>query len=227
MKFKHYILLVAFSIGFVTTMYSQHKTYDIVNGFGIMAGVSLYDITTDNFTTKQGVGFIGGLTATLDLPHKGYTVSYGMQLSENNIEISGRMTDDVAGNEALEYKLLAIQVGFYYHKKIFGDNFTIDLGPQLQYGSELELKDETKEGYFINGYDDLTAKEIESISQFNVNGMIGASAGIGVFKIRAQYIYGFLNILDKLNDKNLNVGNNTEEFKGNQSMLVFAVMFSF
>lgn len=227
MKFKHFILLVAFTMCFVTTTHSQHTTYNIVNGFGIMAGVSLYDIKTDNFTTKQGTGFAGGMSATLDLPHKGYTVSYGMQLSDNNIEISGRMTDDVAGNEMLEYKLLVVQLGFYYHKKILGDNLTIDLGPQLQYNSKLELKDENKEGYFINGYDSLTAKEIEGISQFNVNGMVGVSAGIGAFKIRAQYIYGFLNILDKLNDKNLNVGNNTDEFKGNQSMLVFVAMFSF
>ncbi len=227
MKFKRFILLVAFTMCFVTIIHSQHKTYDIVNGFGVMAGVSFYDIKTDNFTTKQGTGFVGGMSATLDLPHKGYTVSYGMQLSENNFEISGRMTDDVAGNEILEYKLRAVQLGFYYHKKIFGDNFTLDVGPQIQYNGKLELKDETKEGYFINGYDSLTAKDIENISQFNVNGLVGASAGIGAIKIRAQYIYGFLNILDKLNDKNLNVGNNTEEFKGNQSMLVFTVMFSF
>jgi len=227
MKYKHRILLVAFTMCFVTIIHSQHKTYDIVNGFGVMAGISLYDIKTDNFTTKQGTGFVGGMLATLDLPHKGYTVSYGMQLSENNFEISGRTTDGVAGNEILEYKLRAVQLGFYYHKKIFGDNFTIDVGPQIQYNGKLELKDETKEGYFINGYDSLIAKDIENISQFNVNGLVGASAGIGALKIRAQYIYGFLNILDKLNDKNLNVGNNTDEFKGNQTMLVFAVMFSF
>ena len=81
------------------------------------------------------------------------------------------------------------------------------------------MKDNSKEGYYINGYDSLTAKEIENISQFNVNGMIGASAGIGAFKIMAQYIYRALNILDKLNDKNLNVGN--------QSMFVFTAMVSF
>ena len=227
MKFKQYILLVAFTIGFVTKTHSQHKTYAINNGFGIMAGITLYDIKTDNFITKQGQGFAGALLATLDLPHKGYTVSYGMQLSENNLEISGRMTDDVAGNEMLEYKLKTAQLGFTYHKKILGDNLTIDIGPQIQYNGKLELKDNSKEGYYINGYDSLTAKEIENISQFNVNGMVGASAGIGAFKIKAQYIYGFLNILDKLNDKNLNVGSNTETFKGNQSMLVFAVMVSF
>ena len=227
MKFKQYILLVAITIGFVTTTYSQHTTHVIKNGFGLMGGISLYDITTDNFSTKQGLGWAGGLSATLDLPHKGYTVSYGMQFSESSLEISGRPPETVNGNEMLEFKLIAVQLGFTYHKKIFGDNFTIDLGPQLQYNGKLELKDSTQEGYYINGYNSLTALDIADISQFNVNGMIGASVGIGSVKIKAQYIYGFLNILDKLNDKNLNVGTNSEKFDGHQSMLVIAAMFTF
>ena len=227
MKFKHYIVLVAFTICFVTASYSQHTTYAIRNGFGLMAGITQYDIKTDNFITKSGQGWAGGVSATLDLPHKGYTVSYGMQFSESSLEISGRMTDDVSGNEMLEYKLMAVQLGFTYHKKIFGDNFTIDLGPQLQYNGKLELKDSTQEGYFINGYDSLTALDIKDISQFNVNGMIGASAGIGSFKIKAQYIYGLLNTFEKLNSKNLNIDSNADKFKGNQTMLVFAAMFSF
>ena len=227
MKFKYYILLVAFTIGFVTTTYSQHTTYAIKNGFGIMVGMTLFDIKTDNFITKQGLGFVGGLSATLDLPHKGYSVSYGMQLSENNLEISGRALESVADNEMLEYKLMAVQLGFTYHAKIIGNSLTFDFGPQLQYNGKLELKNSTQESYFINGYDGLTAKEIVDISKFNVNGTVGASAGIGAFKIKAQYIYGFLNILDKLNRNNLNIGSASEKFKGKQSMLVFAVMFSF
>ncbi|MCF6295386.1 MAG: hypothetical protein L3J25_06820 [Flavobacteriaceae bacterium] len=227
MKFKHYILLVAFTIGFVTTTYSQHRTFAIKNGFAVMGGISQYNIITDNFATKSRQGWVGGLSSTVDIPNEWYNVSFGMQVSENNLEISGRALEGVAGNEMIEYKLMAVQLGFTYHAKVIGDNVTIDFGPQIQYNGKLELKDETKEGYFINGYDSLTALDIADISQFNVNAMAGISAGIGSFKIKAQYIYGFLNILNKLNDKNLNVGSATEKFKGNQSMLVFAVMFSF
>jgi hypothetical protein len=154
-------------------------------------------------------------------------VSYGLQFSENNLEISGRPLETVVGNEMIEYKLMTVQLGFIYHKKIIGDNFTIDFGPQLQYNGKLELENDAEVGYFINGYDTLTALDIEDISKFNVNGMIGASAGIGSFKFKTQYIYGFLNILDKLNDQNLNVRSKENKFKGNQSMLVFAAMFTF
>lgn len=227
MKFKHYIVLVAFTICFVTTSYSQHQTYLIKNGFGLTAGISQYNIITDNFDTKQGQGFVGGLSATVDIPHKPYTISYGMQLSENYLEISGRELQNVLEMKMIEYKLMAVQIGFTYRIKIFRDNLTIDLGPQLQYNGKLELKDDTLESYFINGYDNITAKDITNISQFNVNGMGGISVGIDFFQVKAQYIYGFLNILDKLNDKNLNTGNTSGSFKGNQSMLVFAAMFSF
>jgi len=226
-KFKHYILLVTFTIGFVTTTYSQHTTYAIKNGFAVMGGITQYNIVTDNFVTKSQQGWIGGLSSTVSIPNKWYSVSYGMQISENNLEISARELENVADNEMLEYKLMAVQLGLTYHAKIIGDKLTMDFGPQIQYNGKLELKNNTKEGYFINGYDNLTAEEITDISKFNVNGMAGISAGLGAFKIKAQYIYGFLNILDKLNDKNLNTGSTSDTFKGNQSMLVFAVMFSF
>lgn len=227
MKFKHFILLVAFTLCFVTTTYSQHTTFAIKNGFGVMGGISQYDIITDNFVTKSRQGWVGGLSSTVDIPNEWYNLSFGMQISENNLEILGRTLENVAGNEIIEYKLMAVQLGFTYHAKVISNNVTIDFGPQLQYNSKLELKNNTQESYIINGYDSLTALDVSDISQFNVNGMAGISAGIGFFRIKAQYIYGFLNILNKLNDKNLNVGNATEKFKGNQSMLVFAAMFSF
>jgi len=88
MKFRLPILLVELTLCFVTTTHSQHKTFAIKNGIAIQDGLTQYDNNTHNFVTKKGNGFIGGMAATVDLPHKWYTVSYGMLLSENNIEIS-------------------------------------------------------------------------------------------------------------------------------------------
>lgn len=227
MKFKQYILLVVFSMVFVTNSYSQHKTYPITNGFGVMGGITQYNIVTDNFVTKSQQGWVGGLSSTVDIPNKWYNVSYGMQISENSLEISARALESVADNEMLEYKLMAVQLGFTYHAKIIGNNLTFDFGPQIQYNGKLELKNKAKEAYFINGYNNLKAEEITDISKFNVNGMAGISVGLGAFKIKTQYIYGFLNILDKLNDKNLNADSVSDKFIGNQTMLVFAAMFSF
>ncbi len=226
MKFRLPILLVALTLCFVTTTHAQHQTFAIKNGIAIQGGITQFDINTDNFVTKKGNGFIGGMAATVDLPHKWYTVSYGMLLSENNLEISGRMTDDVAGNEMIEYKMMTVQVGFLFHAKAMGGVLTFDLGPQLQYNAKLELKDSENETYFINGYDALTAKDITEISQFNANGVVGVSAGIGAFRVRAQYSYGFTNILNKLNNSDLNTTGGKSKFKGNQELLSFTLMIT-
>jgi hypothetical protein len=99
MKNKQLTLLVVISILFVTITQAQHKSFDIRNGFGIGGGVSMFNVKTDNFITTQGKGFVVSLAAAVDIPNRWYTVSYGMQISENTFKISGRMTDDVLGKE--------------------------------------------------------------------------------------------------------------------------------
>ena len=225
MKFRLSILLVAITVCFVTNISAQD--YVIKNGIAIQGGITQFDISTDNFVTKSGNGFIGGMAATVDLPHKWYTVSYGMLLSENNLEISGRITDDVAGNKMIEYKLMTVQLGFLFHTKILSDNLTFDIGPQLQYNGKLELKDSATETYYLNGYDTLMANDITDISQFNANGIVGITAGFNAFRVRAQYGYGFTNIFSKLNNKNLNVGSGKSKFKGNQQLLSLTAMITF
>ena len=226
MQKKQFILLVALCIGFVTVSVAQHKRYAIKNGIGLIGGLTQYDIKTDNFMTKSGNGFIGGMVATVDIPHKWYTVSYGLQFSQNNLEITGRPSLMTVTQEPIEYKLLAVQATFLVHVKLLSDNLTIDLGPQLQYNSELELANDNQSNFVIQGYDNLFAEDITEISQFNVNGVVGASAGIGNFKLRATYSYGFTNILKKLNDQDFNL-NNADRFEGNQAMLAFALMITF
>lgn len=227
MRNKPFILLVVSFMVFVTISSAQHRRYAIKNGIGIMGGITQFDITTDNFQTKAGDGFTGGMIATVDLPQKWYTVSYGLQFSQNSIEIMGRPLASSGTPEQIEFQLMAAQLAFMLHTKIISDNLTIDIGPQLQYNSELELDNDTQKDYIIDGYDGLRAEDLRNISQFNVNGVLGASAGLGSFKVRAIYSYGFTNILNKLNDQNLTTTPNSQKFKGNQSMLSFVVMFTF
>ena len=229
MQIRQLILLVALSIGSVTTCLSQRRAHGVVNirnGFGIGGGLTQFDIKTDNFETKAGNGWIGGLAATLDLPHRWYTVSYGMQLSESNMEIMGLNPTSLA-TEPIEYKLMAVQAQFLFHFKLAKDYLMIDAGPMIQYNGELELKDDIQEDYLIGGYSALTAEEVQDISKFNVNASIGATAGFNHFKLRVQYMYGLTNMLNKLNDQNLDANPMNKTFKGNQSMLAFMAFIYF
>ncbi|OUS02377.1 hypothetical protein A9Q86_03790 [Flavobacteriales bacterium 33_180_T64] len=227
MQNKHLILLVVLCIGFVTTSVAQHTRYAIKNGIGIQGGLTQFDIMTDNFDTVKGDGWLAGLSATVDLPHKWYTVSYSIQMSENTIGILARPASVSPLLEEVDYKIFTAQVAFLFHAKVIQDYVTIDFGPMIQYNSELELKDEDQESYFLNNYNNLLASDITEISPFNVNGAVGATLGFKGFKLRAQYIYGFTNILNKLNNQDLDVDTNTEKFKGNQAMLAFTAMIVF
>ncbi|TGV03714.1 outer membrane beta-barrel protein [Flavivirga rizhaonensis] len=224
---KQLLLLVVIATCFVTTNFAQKGNYRISNGFGINGGITKFDITTNNFVTKQGDGFLGGLSAMVDIPHIWYNISYGMQLSESTIEILGR--PDIASTEDsfIEYKMFAAQLVFLGHIKVIPKYFTIDLGPMLQYNSKLEFKNKDQKGYYINNYTNLSAEDITNISQFNLNGAIGASVGIKNVKLKAQYLYGFTNILNKLEDQDLDATGGNARFKGNQTMLIFGVIVSF
>lgn len=227
MKKVSSLLLVLIWLGFASTVSAQHQRYAIQNGMGIHGGLTQFDIMTDNFTTKPGNGWIGGLSANVDIPHKWYNVSYVIQLSENNLEIGASPTG-LLDSEYVEYKMLAVQVGLLLHVKLASRYLTLDIGPMLQYNGELELKDDNQENFIVNGYTSLLASDLIKISQFNVNGVVGLTAGFDNFRLRAHYIYGFTNILNKLNDQPLNFsGNDASKLKGNQSMLAFSAVFLF
>ncbi|WP_341215578.1 hypothetical protein [uncultured Wocania sp.] len=229
MKYNRLFLLVAITLCFVTKSFSQKGNYRISNGIGITGGITQFDIITDNFITKSSNGFVGGLSSTVDIPNRWYNISFGMQLSESSIDISARPTQlsNSNSNEFIDYKMFAAQVAMLMHIKVVPEYFTIGIGPMLQYNGKLELKDEANKGYYINNYSNLTAEDITNISQFNINGAIGASVGVKNFKLKAQYIYGFTNILKRLNSETIDASGGVNSFKGNQSMLVLGGIISF
>lgn len=214
-------LLVAIVLLFVTNSFGQRPNYDIKNFIGIYGGVTQFDIITDNFTTEKQNGFIAGLTGIVNVEHKWYDVSYGMQFSQNNINVLGGTTD-ADGDESLEYKLSAVQLALLMHAKLLRQNLTIDFGPVIQANGFLDLKDDSQEDYFVNGFDGLQAIDLRDVSKFNINGAIGATAGFKQFRIRAQYQYGITNLLRKLNDLDVGV-----DFKGNQSQVIFSAIVLF
>jgi hypothetical protein len=204
MKFKPSFLLVVICICFVTNSFSQKGKYPIQNGFSLTGGITQFDIITDNFSTRSSNGFLGGMSATVDIPLRWYNVSFGMQLSESTIEILGRPTLISTEDAYIKYKLFAAQVAMLLH-----------------------IKARNQEGYYISNYTNLNAQDITNISQFNLNGAVGASLGVKNFKLKAQYIYGFTNILKKLESQNLDTTGGNARFKGNQSMLVLGAIVSF
>lgn len=227
MNYNRLFLLVAITLCFVTNSFAQRGSYRITNGFSVTGGVSKFKVLTDNFETRESNGFAGGVMATVDIPVRWYNISFGMQLSENSVEVLGRPASESVQEAFIDYKLFAVQVAMLMHVKVIPNHFTIDLGPMIQYNSKLEFNDKNQEAYFVSNYENLTAEDITNISQFNFNGTIGASVGIKYVKLKAQYIYGFTNIMKKLEKQDLDTSGGDARFKGNQSMLVLGATVSF
>ena len=223
-KTKHTILVVV-SIAFVTLGFAQHRSYTVKNGFALGAGLTQYNINTNNFNTSSGSGWLITASSTADIPHKWFNVSFGMQLSENNMEISGLMLDeDVLVAQQLDYNIFAAQLSMLFHIKAVKNLLTLDVGPVLQYNGKLELQSENRDALFIAvGDNTFLAQQLEDVSQFNVNGAIGTTLGFKAIKLRAQYIYGFTNIFSKLNSENIT----SVTLRGNQSMLTFSALLTF
>ena len=192
----------------------------------IGGGLTSFEMMTDNLDVEPGNGWLISLGIGAPLPNKWYDISYNIQILENRFDVDGRISDDVAGSEPVEYKIFTAQAGLVFHVNIIQSYLTLDLGPQLQYNSDLEVTEEVKESYFINGYDALMASEITDINNFNVNGAVGLTAGVGMFKLRGQLIYGLLNSLDKLNEQQLNTGGSVD-FKGNPAIFTVSAFLTF
>lgn len=227
MQKRQFILWFVLCFGVVTVSLGQRSRLNARNGVGLGGGLTQFDITTDNFTTKSGNGYIGGLIATVDIPKKWFNMSYGFYVSQNAFEISGRSTVIDREQTQMEYELMAVQLSLMLHIKIISDYLTIDLGPQIQYNGSLELTDESQGGFIVDGFDTLLAEDITNISQFNASGVVGASIGTRRVKLRASYSYGFTNILDKLNKENLTTTPASEKFKGTQKMIALSVLVVF
>jgi len=221
MNFKTTLISVATILLFVTI--SNAQRYRIQNGIGIYGGLTQFDINTSDFNTDSQSGWLIGAAATVDLEHKWYNISYNIQLSQNKFGILAE-APNTTQTELVDYKIFTAQIALLGHLKLAGKNLTIDAGPMIQYNSDLDIEDSTKENYIISGYNTITTKDLSEITRFNVNGTVGLTAGFDRLSLRAQYIYGFTNMLNKLNKQNLPENSN---FKGNQSMLVFSAMIIF
>ncbi len=223
---KQFILLVTLCALFVTNSFAQRPNYSIQNSLGPFGGITQSNINTNNFVTESGNGWTAGLTAVVNVEHKWYDVSYGIQFTENTIAISGRPT--LTGEaEMIDFKLSGAQLGILMHAKLIGQNLTIDFGPIIQANGFFEPSKDEKKEYYLTGYDALQVKDIRDISKFNINGAIGATAGLKNFRLRAQYQYGFTNVFRKLNNQDLAITPSTDKFKGNQSTLLFTALILF
>jgi hypothetical protein len=192
----------------ISTVVCAQYEYRDSNRIGISFGVNQFTLNTNDFQTKPGTGWNGGLSMRGNY-YNNWDMVYAIQFSENNFSVatnSGFITEDT------NYKLPAAQISLMLSYRIVENHLSLEFGPLVQVNGKLKL-DYNDENNIISGTT-LLAKDIVDISTFNFFPVIGITAGVRHVRLNISYQYGINNMLGNLNNKNLGV-----DFKGNPGIL--------
>ena len=192
----------------ITMVCFAQYNYRDSNRIGISFGVNQFTLNTNNFQTKAGTGWNGGLSMRGNY-YDDWDMVYAMQFSENNFSVA---TNGGFSPDDTNYKLSSAQVSLLLSYKIVGSHLSVELGPVVQINGKLNVE-KGEENSIITGTT-LLAKDIVNISKFNFYPTIGITAGVRHVRLNVSYQYGVNNLLGTLNNQNLGYS-----FKGNAGIL--------
>jgi hypothetical protein len=203
------------------------RNYDSYNRLGLHAGLTLFDIETSDFTTRQASGFVGGFT-TRGSFYKNFDLIYGINFVSNNIEVLAVSAGGINPQqieEYLDYSVQGVQINFLGSYNIVRHHLSLEFGPVLNVSGKMKLNNEDTYGQYILDNDEilLRASQIQDITKVNFRVMGGLTAGLENFRLYAQYQYGVTNMLKNLNDTGLI----KKDFKGNSNTLIFGAVAYF
>jgi hypothetical protein len=195
-------------LSLITMVCFSQYNYRDSNRIGISFGVNQFTLNTNNFQTKPGNGWNGGLSMRGNY-YDDWDMVYAMQFSENNFTVA---TNSGFISEDTNYKLSSAQVSLMLSYKIVENHLSVEFGPLLQINGKLNVEKD-QQNNIISGTT-LLAKDIVDISQFNFYPVIGITAGVRHVRLNVSYQYGVNNMLGNLNKQSLGVN-----FKGNPGIL--------
>lgn len=201
---------ICFTIALVLISMAGFAQYEYrdSNRIGIFFGVNQFTLNTNNFQTKLGSGWNGGLSMRGNF-YNDWDMVYAMQFSENNFSVA---TKRIFISEDTNYKLASAQISLQLSYKIVENHLSFEFGPLVQVNGKLKV-DQSQENNIISGTT-LLAKDIVAISQFNFYPTIGITAGVRHVRLNVSYQYGVNNMLGNLNNQSLGMN-----FKGNPGIL--------
>lgn len=195
------------------------RNYNDYNRIGIQGAQTLFDISTDDFITSQGSGFVGGFTARGAF-RNAFDLVYGLSFMGNNIAIQG---SDGVTTQNIDFSIQGVQLQFLGSYNIIKHHLTLEFGPTLNVSGNMKVDRDAQSDFIITGFNELTAADLENISPINFRVVGGVSAGIKSFRATAQYQYGVTNTLSRLNDQGLE----KTDFEGNSGTILLGAVVYF
>lgn len=225
---KNYILLLIF-IGAPLVAFAQGGNYASdgnYNRAGVVAKYGLININSDSFNIEGNSAFLGGI-GTRGRLYNNFGLVYGMDFLLSSMTVQGRPLGETQ-QEDIKYTVRGAQVHFLASYNIIKDVLAFDFGPALLINGRMKLDKNGQRDNIIQGYNSLTAEDIQQITRVNVFGIIGVTAGLEHIRFTAQYQYGLNNFFGNLDDQGLRtVDPLARDFKGTASMLTGGVVLYF
>lgn len=214
---KQIALTLLFSL-LCYSLLSAQRNYNEFNLIGISGGLTMYNINTDNFNTKQGSSIMGGIQMRGNF-YNNFDMLYGISFFDTTFGMAVRETPATTKINYIDLNTQSVQISVLMGYKIIREHLSIEAGPVLNVNGKFKAKNSGYEDYYIDGYSSLTPNDIGDISKVNFHLAAGITAGLRNFRVFAQYQYGVTNTLNKLNDQDID----DTEFKGHSSLITVGI----
>ncbi|MDC8005096.1 hypothetical protein POV27_13620 [Aureisphaera galaxeae] len=218
-----FVTLLCFSLQGIA-----QRNFDENNHLGLQGGFTFFDIDTDNFTTTQGNGYMMGFT-TRGSFYNAFDLIYGINFVQNEVQILGRDLNNTQQGffeQEIDYTIQSAQINILGSFNIVHKHLSLEFGPILNVNGKMKLKQEEFEGFILDGYETLEAKDIQNISRVHFFVAGGITAGLENFRLSAQYQYGVTNIFQRLNDSE-DINEPNVNFQGNPHTIIAMAIFYF
>lgn len=215
---KKHLALSLLSALLFCSLLSAQRNYGEFNLIGISGGLTMYDITTDNFNTKQGTSVMGGVQIRGNV-YNNFDMLYGISFFDTTFGMAVRETPATTRINYIDLNTQSVQISVLMGYKIIREHLSIEAGPVLNVNGKFKAKNSNYENYLIDGYSGLTPNDIGDVSKVNFHLAAGITAGLRNFRVFAQYQYGVTNTLNKLNNQDLD----DTEFKGHSSLITIGI----
>jgi hypothetical protein len=211
------VLFVTLAVMFLQQTCAQ-RNFDDYNRIGVTGGLTLFDITTSDLTTRQGRGFEGGFT-TRGAFRGPFDLIYGLSFFNSSVGVKGSLGANGLGDtQFIEYQIPGVQIGFLGSYNIVKHHLSLEFGPILNINGKMKLDTDRYKDYILDGYTALRAEDIQDINPINFRLACGLTVGLQSFRVSAMYQYGVTNMLGKLNEK----GFEKASFRGKSSTIIFS-----
>ena len=200
---------------------SAQRNYDHNNHLGLIGGIGLFDINTDNFQTEQGTGYMFAFT-TRGAFYNNFDLIYGVSFVQNEVGILARNVNDPTNNfqsQYVNYSIQAAQINLLGSFNIINNHLSLEAGPILNVNGKLKIDQEEFENFVVEGYDSLRSGDIQNISRVHFYLATGITAGIENFRLGAMYQYGVTNFFNRFNE-NADIEKPDGKFEGHTSTIL-------